>query len=610
MTPSRFPAIPGRYLIAEWPALTALTVLTGVAALLAALLPVLLAPILDLALVGGVPAAPVAGGGLSLRTLGATVLDALGLSERADVWDALVLLGVAYVGVGLLHGVVEYGAYLLIQWVRVRTRAALQLHVVRHLLALSLGFFARARTGELLARLESDTRVATSGLETLVRALVTAPVLVLFYSALLVSTSPRLVTAAAAAALLHGVLTRGLRGRVRRLAGEHLAAVGRLTTRAQEAFLGIRIVKSFGAEGHERRRFGETVAGTVSAGFRLGAWKGLDEPARGALNTVVEAAVLAVAAWELVAGRLTAATLILFLYVMRAFVAQVAPLGTAWTQMSAMAAAADRIGALLAAGSKVVEGPGRVEGFQDRLALHGIAFDYGQGRVLDDVSFEVRRGECVAIVGPSGGGKSTLADLLLRLHDPAEGAITLDGRDVRTLALTDYRRLFGVVPQEGLLFNASVRDNIAGGRAVPDAEVVRGARLAGVHDFVMALPEGYETVVGDRGVRLSGGQRQRIALARALAGRPAILLLDEATSALDSESEGLVQEAVERALAGTTSIVIAHRLSTVRRADRIIVMAGGRVEAVGTHAELLERSATYARLHTLETAAAGAASAS
>src|SRR5439155_1054405 len=218
----------------------------------------------------------------------------------------------------------------------------------------------------------------------------------------------------------------------------------------------------------------------------------------------------------------------------------------------------------------------------------------GGGGVLEGVSFEVRKGEIVALVGPSGVGKSTLADLILRLYDPVSGAITIDDRDLRTLRQEPYRRLFGVVPQEALLFNATIRENIAYGREnLTDADIMRAAQIANAHDFIGEFPDGYETIAGDRGVRLSGGQRQRVALARAIAGRPPILLLDEATSSLDSESDRLVQQAIDRVIQGATSIVIAHRLSTILHADRIVVLNRGRVDAVGRHAELLSTSATY-----------------
>ena len=211
----------------------------------------------------------------------------------------------------------------------------------------------------------------------------------------------------------------------------------------------------------------------------------------------------------------------------------------------------------------------------------------------------------MALVGPSGVGKSTLADLILRLYDPVQGVITIDGRDLRTLRQDSYRKLFGVVSQEALLFNATIRDNITYGReGITEAEVVRAARVANAHDFVMEFPQGYDTVVGDRGIRLSGGQRQRVAIARAVAGNPPILALDEATSSLDSESERLVQQAIDRAIQGATSLVVAHRLSTVLHADKIVVLGRGRIEAVGRHPELLASSETYGRLYRLQFAEA------
>jgi len=224
-----------------------------------------------------------------------------------------------------------------------------------------------------------------------------------------------------------------------------------------------------------------------------------------------------------------------------------------------------------------------------------------QKPTLHGVDLVIKKGEKVALVGPSGAGKSTLADLLLRFYDPLEGVITIDGRDLRTLRQESYRRLFGVVSQEALLFNATIRENIAYGReGVTDAEIERAARIANADGFIRELPEGYVTMVGDRGIRLSAGQRQRVAIARAIVRRPAILMLDEATSALDSESERLVQQAIDRVIRDATSVVIAHRLSTVLHADQIVVLNDKRVEAMGRHAELLERSETYARLYRLQ----------
>jgi subfamily B ATP-binding cassette protein MsbA len=250
----------------------------------------------------------------------------------------------------------------------------------------------------------------------------------------------------------------------------------------------------------------------------------------------------------------------------------------------------------------VVDGSEPIEDFRDGLALRGVTFGYGDGDVvLDDIDLEIRRGEIVAVVGPSGIGKSTLADLLLRFYDPQQGVVTIDGRDIRRLRQSSYRALFGIVSQDAVLFNMTVRDNIAHGRqGLTDADIVAAARTANAHDFISEFPQGYDTVVGERGVRLSGGQRQRVAIARAIVGRPRILILDEATSSLDSESERLVQDAIDRVIVGSTSIVIAHRLSTVLHADRIVVLNDRRIEAVAPHAALLESSPTYSRLYHLQ----------
>jgi len=593
------------YLAPYWPAVALLVALSYVSMALAALLPVLMAPLLDLALAPPAAAAPAAEpitiGGLSLKNLGAAFFQWLGVRSVDQPFRAIAMLCIAYVAVGFLKGWADFASYLLGLWIRVRAIAAIQMDLFRHLLSLSMRFFTGQRTGELVSRLDTDTRAAAAGLETIVGTALSAPVLIALYGWLLVRTSPRLVLAAAAAVLLHYGVTHLIRGPIRRLATDQFSVFADLLARFSETIASIRVVKSFGAERFEMNRLAKVLAEVLRVNLKFGVYKHIEEPGRAVANYVVEAGILLLAAWELLAGRMSAPAFFLFLYVGRALMTQVGLLAGAYTQIQMTLAAAARLSELLVLAPEVVDGPGSVADFRDRLALEDVSFDYGGERVLEGVRFEVKKGEMVALVGPSGAGKSTLADLFLRLYDPVSGRITMDGRDIRTLRQESYRRLFGVVSQEALLFNATIRDNIAYGRTgVGDAEVVRAAQVANAHDFIMEFPDGYDTVVGDRGVRLSGGQRQRVAIARAIVGRPSILILDEATSSLDSESERLVQQAIERVTQEATSIVIAHRLSTVLHADKIVVVAGGGIEAVGRHAELLASSETYARLYRIQ----------
>ena len=601
----RFAWLLRTYLAPHWGAVLLLVATSFLAMALAALFPVLMAPILDLALGVPTPSASGTSGGLSLSNLGALVLRWLGAGPGDDRFRAIVWLCAAYVGVGFAKGWLDFGNFILALWIRVRAGAALQMDLFGHLLGLSMRFFTTHRTGELVSRLESDTRAATGGLETIVGTVLTAPLLIAFYGWLMVRTSPGLLLAAAGAVLLHFGAVRLLRGPIRRLAMDQFSGFADLATRFQEAILSIRVVKSFGAEAFEIRRVARAVQDVLRVNVKFGVYKHVEEPARSVVNHVVEASILIMAAWELLAGRLAAPTFFLFLYVGRAVMTQIGLLAGAYTQMQTTLAASSRVIELLDLAPEVTDGTGTIASFADRVALRDVSFSYGGEPVLEHVTLEIRKGEVVALVGPSGVGKSTLADLILRLYDPVQGVITIDGRDLRTLRQDSYRKLFGVVSQEALLFNATIRDNITYGReGITEAEVVRAARVANAHDFVMEFPQGYDTVVGDRGIRLSGGQRQRVAIARAVAGHPPILVLDEATSSLDSESERLVQQAIDRAIQGATSLIVAHRLSTVLHADKIVVLGRGRIEAVGRHAELLASSETYSRLYRLQFAEA------
>jgi len=265
--------------------------------------------------------------------------------------------------------------------------------------------------------------------------------------------------------------------------------------------------------------------------------------------------------------------------------------------MQSLLASYDRLYEIFQTESKVKEGSIKIDSFKNNISFNDVHFGYDGSNVLENVSFELKKGEVLAIVGPSGAGKSTLSDLILRLYNPSKGSIKIDGVDLKLLNGNDYRRIFGVVSQESLLFNDTISNNITFGREFNNHKQIEAvAKIANIHEFIANLSNGYETLVGDRGVKLSGGQRQRVSIARAIFSSPEIVIFDEATSSLDSESEKKVQAAVENILSNSTAIIIAHRLSTILHADKIMVLNEGKIEAIGRHEGLLEKSKTYKRL--------------
>jgi len=411
-----------------------------------------------------------------------------------------------------------------------------------------------------------------------------------------------LVIAPLLIALLQPLL-RKLRKGHRRLGNQY----GEIASVVQESVSGIRLVKAFQAEPYEERRFVEASDRYARGMARVTRIAALAQPITETVGTAIAVAILWIGAREvLVDGALTGAALITFLILVMRMLQPLKQLSQVPTTAQQSLAAAERLFETLDTPTETARDRGtrQVAEFRSAVTFEGVSFAYepGAAPVLADVSFTARRGEVVALVGPSGAGKSTLVDLIPRFYEPTGGRILIDGVDARDITLASLRSLTGIVSQDTVLFNDTVRSNIAYGRpgAYGDAQVEAAARAANAHAFITDLPDGYDTVLGERGTRLSGGQRQRLAIARALLIDPPILILDEATSALDTESERLVQEAIERLLAGRTVFVIAHRLSTIEYADQILVLDRGRVAERGTHAELLARRGTYARLHALQ----------
>jgi subfamily B ATP-binding cassette protein MsbA len=491
---------------------------------------------------------------------------------------------------------------------------ALEQSVIRDLRAqihdqlqrLSLSFYHGRRTGALMARITSDVEylrsALASGLSTLVKdgLLVLAAMAWAFYVSWKLALFALLVVPPAAFVL--GAFARRMRHR------SHAAQerMGDLTAVLQETISGVRVVKAFGTEGFERSRFARANESFYRAFVRMRRIAIAARPVSELGMVLVVLAVLWFAGREIFISQTMAPhQFMLFVAALVSTISPIKSLADVNANLQQGVAAAQRVFAILDTAPEVADRPGArtAAPFRDRLRYERVSFAYepGGARVLDELSLEIRRGEIVALVGTSGAGKSTTMDLLPRFYDPTGGRITLDGVDLRDLTLASLRAQLGIVTQDTVLFHDTVRGNIAYG--VPDASdtaVEAAAEAAHAHGFIRALPERYATVIGERGVKLSGGERQRIAIARALLRNPPILLLDEATSALDAESERLVQAALERLMRDRTVLVIAHRLSTVQHAHRIIVLENGRVAASGTHRELLDQDGLYRRLYDLQ----------
>ena len=514
---------------------------------------------------------------------------------------ALMLLGIYLIVMTLLKTLSAFLASASLVPIRTGILRDIRNTIYRKITSLHLGYFSHEKKGDIISRITNDVVEVEASIISSLETIFKNPIMILLYLIVLFTMSWRLTIFVLILLPISGLLIGHIGKSLKRksLLGQQLS--GELIAQIEETLGGLRVVKAFNAESKLNQRFqslNETIRHTFN---RIHTRYFLAHPVSEFLGTAVIAILLWYGGYLILSGNggITAPEFIYYLVIFYSIINPFKELSRAGYSIQKGLASLQRIDAVLDAENKIIEptNPQNINSFNNEIQFNNVSFKYQDEWVLKNINLTIHKGQTVALVGQSGSGKSTLVDLIPRFYDTTEGSITIDGIDIRNLSTHNLRNLMGNVNQEAILFNDTIYNNITFGvESATQAEVEQAARIANAHDFIMATPDAYQTNIGDRGSRLSGGQRQRISIARAILKNPPILILDEATSALDTESERLVQEAIEQLMLNRTAIVIAHRLSTIKSADLICVLHEGKIIEQGTHEQLIALNGQYKKL--------------
>ncbi len=528
------------------------------------------------------------------------------LIETYGPATTLLFLGVLLSVLTLFKTATYFGGSAVLMPVRTGTIRDIRENIYRKIISLPLSFFSEERKGDILTRVSTDVNEVDASINSSLDMIIKNPIFILIYVGVLIWISWQLTLFTL---LVVPILAWGIGSIGKKLKARSLQMQEKLSdsmSQIEETLGGVRIIKAFIAEQKMLSRFTRVNDEYRNISNRVAVRQSAAHPVSELLGTIMIVIVLWFGGWLIFTGNSTidANLFIYYLVILYSTLQPIKDLSKATYAMHKGLASMERINKILSAENHIreIEHPQTIDGLQQEIAIQDVDFSYAEGRpVLSHVNLTIPKGKTIALVGQSGSGKSTLVDLIPRYHDVNKGSIRIDGTDIRNLGLKNLRSLIGNVNQEAILFNDTIFNNIAFGvEHATQEEVEAAARIANAHDFIMESEQGYQTMVGDRGCRLSGGQRQRVSIARAILKNPPILILDEATSALDTESERLVQEALERLMKSRTTIAIAHRLSTIKNADVIYVLHEGRIVEQGTHDQLLQLGGYYKRLYDMQ----------